>query len=58
MENPQPEPLVVPPEDVPISPPPSPVYDYIPEPPPPIFKLSAAYVLLNLGYRLDVDEPP
>ena len=55
MENPQPEPLVVPPEDAPISPPPTPDYDYVSEPPSPVFKVCADFILRNIGTS-DVEE--
>ena len=69
MENPQPEPLVVPSEDVPItppptpeyvpiSPPPTPDYGYVSEPPSPIFKPcgSIHFVLRNIGVP-EVEDP-
>ena len=56
MENPQPEPLVVPSEDVPISPPPTPDYDYYSAPPSPVFTVRAEFILRNIGDS-DVEEP-
>ena len=55
MENPQPEPLVVPSEDVPISPPPTPDYGYVSEPPSPVFKPYVEFALRNIGTS-DVEE--